>query len=103
MTIMKKAHAIRKAAAKFWGHKVSEIDFASCLRMAHSGEKFAPIVKEEPRFGMTMKKRTAALKEAAKYWKNRISEVDFAMCPRTCHPGEEFLLRDHKPNQTNTI
>lgn len=39
MNAMQKAHKIRKAAAKKYNCKASEIDFGECLRMAHNGEE----------------------------------------------------------------
>jgi hypothetical protein len=39
MNAIKKAHEIRKAAAKKFSCKLSLIDWAACLRMAHRGEE----------------------------------------------------------------
>lgn len=39
MNTMKRAHEIRREAARKWGCSASEIVFAECLKMAHRGER----------------------------------------------------------------
>jgi hypothetical protein len=47
MNTMKKAHEIRRAAARKWNCKVSEIHFGECLRMAHMGEEIKMATEQQ--------------------------------------------------------